>query len=128
MKLVIGGAFQGKKAYARETFHIEEGDWADGAVCERDAVFEAGLVLHFHEYIRRFLGEPEFLEALPATLLDRNPRVVLIINELGCGVVPVDAFDREYRERAGRLCCALAREAKQVHRVLCGIGTVIKDV
>ena len=128
MKLVIGGAFQGKKAYARETFQIEERDVADGLVCEQKAVFEAGLVLHFHEYIRRFLGEPEFLEALPQALLERNPRVVLVINELGSGVVPVDAFDRVYRERAGRLCCALAREAKQVHRVMCGIGTVIKDV
>lgn len=128
MKLVIGGSFQGKKAYAQETFHIEETDMTDGALCERDAVFTARLVLHFHEYIRRFLGDAEFLEALPGRLKDQNPRVILVFNELGSGVVPVDAFDREYRERAGRLCCALAGEAEQVHRVLCGVGTVIKDV
>ena len=59
--------------------------------------------------------------------MDRNPQVVLVVNELGCGVVPMDAFDRKYRERAGRLCCALAREAEEVHRVLCGIGTRIKE-
>ncbi len=127
MKLIIGGAFQGKQAYARNIFPMEEEQIIDGADCGREAIFTAGMVLHFHEYIRRFLEEEAFLQELPEALRKRNPKVVLVINELGCGVVPMDAFDRKYRERAGRVCCALAREAQEVHRVLCGIGTVIKE-
>ncbi len=126
MKLVIGGSFQGKKSYALETFHIEEAALADGAVCKRDAVFTAGMLIHFQDYVRRFLIEEDFLQALPKELLKRNPEIILVTNELGYGVVPVDAFDRKYREAHGRLCCALAKEAEQVHRVVCGIGTVIK--
>ena len=47
-------------------------------------------------------------------------------NELGYGVVPTDSFDRAYREKTGRVCCRIAKEADEVHRVVCGIGTVIK--
>ena len=47
-------------------------------------------------------------------------------NELGYGVVPVDAFDRLWREKTGRICTELAGKAEEVHRVVCGIGMVIK--
>ena len=127
MKLVIGGAFQGKKKYALETFQIDETQMVDGAVCEKEAVFQAALVVHFHEYIRRFMKEEAFLRSLPAQFKEKNPEVVLVTNELGYGIVPIDAFDRTYREMTGRVCCALAKECHQVHRVVCGIGTVIKD-
>ena len=51
---------------------------------------------------------------------------MLVTNELGYGVVPIDKFDRAYREKTGRVCCQAARRASEVHRVVCGIGTVIK--
>jgi adenosyl cobinamide kinase/adenosyl cobinamide phosphate guanylyltransferase len=63
---------------------------------------------------------------LAKDLMERNPDVVLVSNELGYGVVPIDAFDRKYREGTGRLCCLLAKEATEVHRVVCGLGQVIK--
>ena len=37
MKMVIGGTFQGKLAYAKERYQITDG-WIDGAVCEREAL------------------------------------------------------------------------------------------
>ena len=51
---------------------------------------------------------------------------MLITDEIGYGIVPTDAFYREYRETHGRVCTQIAAEAKEVHRVICGIGTVIK--
>ena len=30
------------------------------------------------------------------------------------------------REKTGRICCRIAKEAGEVHRVVCGLGTVIK--
>ena len=45
---------------------------------------------------------------------------------IGCGIVPMDPFQREVREQTGRVCTALAGKARRVHRVICGIGTVIK--
>lgn len=47
--------------------------------------------------------------------------------EIGYGLVPVDAFDRRYRElEAGRICTVLAANSDQVDRVVCGIGVTIK--
>lgn len=127
MKLVVGGAFQGKTRYALETFQIEEAQMVDGASCGKDEIFKAALVIHFHEYIRRFLEDETYLRALPSEMEKRNPQVVLVSTELGYGIVPVDPFDRAYREMTGRICCMVAKKATQVHRVVCGIGTVIKD-
>ena len=125
MILVTGGCFQGKTQYACGTFGVGSGDTADGAVCPLEELYRTKLLYHFHEYIRRLMeaGEEFSLERLWA----ENPEVILVTNELGCGVVPVDQFDRAYREKTGRICCQIAREAVQVHRVVCGIGTVMKD-
>lgn len=126
MILITGGAFQGKKTYATETFSLKEEDFADGKNCPWDAVYKAKGILHFHEYIRRCLEAERDVSVLAEEIFHQNSEIVIVVNELGSGVVPVDAFDREYRETVGRICCALAKEAKEVHRVVCGIGMVIK--
>ena len=59
-------------------------------------------------------------------LYTENPEILVITNELGSGVIPADPFDRQWREASGRAACDLAKYAAQVHRVVCGIGTVIK--
>ena len=125
MILVTGGCFQGKTAYACETFGIRREEAADGALCPPEELYRTKLLYNFQEYIRRLMesGQEFSMERLKR----ENPDVVLVTNELGYGVVPVDRFDREYREKTGRVCCRIAEEAAQVHRVVCGIGTVIKD-
>ena len=66
------------------------------------------------------------MDGLAEELAKKNPEVILISNELGYGVVPVDPFDRQYREAVGRTCEKLAAFAEEVHRVVCGLGLVIK--
>lgn len=124
MILVTGGCFQGKKDYACDTFGIAKEEASDGAVCPLETIYSAKLLYHFHEYIRRLMeaGQEFSLEQLQK----ENPEIILVTNELGCGVVPIDKFDRDYREKTGRICCRIAKEAKEVHRVVCGLGTVIK--
>ena len=124
MILVTGGCFQGKTAYACEKFGIEEKDTIDGRTCPLEAIVHAKLLYHFHEYIKRLMEEEK--EFSLETLLEKNPDIILVTNELGYGVVPVDRFDRAYREKTGRICCQIAKAATEVHRVVCGIGTVIK--
>lgn len=82
---------------------------------------------HFHEWVKRGLQEDWDFEELETKLLRENPHVILITNELGYGVVPMEAFDRKYRELTGRLCTKIASESELVVRVICGIGKVIKD-
>lgn len=124
MILVTGGCFQGKTAYACKQFGIAPEETVDGMDCPMEQIYRAKLLYHFHEYIRRLMKEGQDLD-LPR-LHRENPDLILVTNELGYGVVPIDKFDRDYREKTGRICCEIAKEAREVHRVVCGIGTVIK--
>ena len=126
MQLIIGGAFQGKKEYAKVQ-GIEEKDMKDGANASYEDIFTCRCLYHFHEWIRARLQEDRDMSHLEEELLRVNPDIVLISNELGYGVVPVDAFDRKYREAVGRICTKMAAAAKRVVSVTCGIGTVIKN-
>lgn len=125
MKLVTGGAFQGKLKYAKEKFQIPEG-WVDGAVCTEQELFTCRGVFGFHLLIRNMLEKGLGVDLLPAELEEKNPGICIVTTEMGCGVVPVDAFDRMWREKTGRVCTRLAERAEEVHRVFCGIGMVIK--
>lgn len=126
MIVITGGAFQGKKAYAMELFHLAEQDMVNGADCTEADLLRAKAVTDFQEYVRRVLQNGGDPSALAEKLYTENPDLIVITNELGSGVVPADPFDRRWREAAGRAACDLAKYAAQVHRVVCGIGTVIK--
>ena len=74
----------------------------------------------------RMLEQEMSVQDLAEQLRMKNSDLVLISNELGYGVVPMDVFDRNYRETTGRVCTEIASEADAVYRVVCGIGTKIK--
>lgn len=107
MILIIGGFAAGKRAYARDVLGYRESEFsrdpADGAPVLYD------------------------LQDLPDVTVEMlRGKEVVICNEVGCGLVPMDPAERERREQTGRLCIALAKEADRVIRVVCGVGTVIK--
>ena len=126
MILITGGAFQGKKAYAMERFHLTEQDMVNGADCTENDLFQAKAVADFQEYVRRVLKDGGDPSILAEKLYTENPELIVITNELGSGVIPAEPFDRQWREASGRAACDLAKYATEVHRVVCGIGTVIK--
>ena len=116
MILLIGGAGQGKLAYALEKTGLGEADVARDPVSARTRPIFAGLETWVRAHPGAGLGD----------LLEVNPDVVILCDEVGCGVVPVDPSERAWREEVGRLCCALAERARGVERVFCGLGMVLK--
>lgn len=124
MIMIIGGANQGKRAYAKRLYPDIE--WIDGKACGEQEIFQCGGIYGFHEYIAGRLQEGADLAKLSERLYEENPDVVIVTDEIGYGIVPADAFQRDYRERTGRICTELAAWAKEVHRVVCGIGMRIK--
>ena len=123
MRLVVGGYAQGKLDCVLRNLHLSRADVA------RTMDFRPGekkVLYGLHELVAQALRDG--LEPEPAvwTAVEQNPELTIVCNELGCGVVPVDAFERELRERVGRLCCALAVQAETVVRVFCGVPLVIK--
>lgn len=126
MKMIIGGVFQGKTAYAASLTGVSKEQMADGKICKLEEIFKTPVIYHFHEYVKRLIQEEKDYLDLPKQLMEKNPRIVIVSNELGYGVVPIDAFDRKYRETTGRICCMLAQESEEVYRIVCGLPQKIK--
>ena len=125
MEMIIGGAYQGKAAYAKAQF--PDLDWKFGGEIKEEELMNAAAVMGFTEYIRKDLKAGEDLTGLAEKLAQQDPDVILVSEEVGYGIVPADAFERQYREAVGRVCTALAAKSRRVTRVVCGIGTVLKD-
>lgn len=125
MKLVIGGAYQGQLEYAREKY--PQVKFLDGAVCTMEELLTGEGVYDFQEFIRREMKAERDVTFLGEKLIEANPSLIIVSNEVGYGVVPVDSFMRAYREAVGRISTKLAAASDQVVRVVCGIGTVIKN-
>ena len=131
MVLITGGAYQGKTDFAKEVICEKNGTVleekiADGGLADKEQMKEAVLITNLHSWIARLLREEKDPQKEMEEVLKKNPDVILEVNELGCGIGPVDAFDRNWREVTGRICCRLAKQADAVYRVFCGIGTKIK--
>ncbi|MDO5539070.1 MAG: bifunctional adenosylcobinamide kinase/adenosylcobinamide-phosphate guanylyltransferase [Eubacteriales bacterium] len=126
MNLVIGGTCQNKCQVACELFHIEKKDIADGEVCEMDEIFYCKAINHFHLYIRRLIREGQDTEKLIQNILAQNPDILLISDEIGYGIVPMDAGLRKWRECTGRICCEAAAASEKVVRVIAGRAQTIK--
>ena len=124
MRIITGGAFQGKRAFAEKLYPGVE--WTDGGRCALDEIRTCRAVYGFHEFVKRWLKQRKSWEELASLMLEKNRDLILICDEIGCGLVPVDAFEREYRESTGRVMNALAEQAERVDRVVCGIGRRIK--
>ena len=84
MILVTGGCFQGKTEYALEKFQISRDEAADGRTCPLHMIYTTKLLYHFHEYIRRLMKEEQELSV--EELLQKNPDLILVTNELGYGL------------------------------------------
>ncbi len=107
MILVIGGSFQGKKAYAAQ-------------ICGGKTV-----LADFQDRIREMLEAGEEPEVFTRQIL-ADPPAVITLDEVGCGIVPMEKAERDYREAVGHAGQLLAAAAEKVYRMQCGIASRIK--
>lgn len=132
MKLVIGGRAQGKLNYVLQHMTDENYQIYDGVFPDEGELFnltkknEWLIVNHFHKWVNKELKENRNPEEELEAFLKKGVRFVVISDEIGNGIVPVDAFERDYRERTGKMLITLASQADEVVRVICGIGQKIK--
>ena len=119
MDLVIGGAYQGKLDYARETFGLSEGDVC---VCTPETQPDSGCRCwaHYEQYVLGCVRRGE-----NPTRPEREDAVV-IADDIFCGVVPLDSETRLWREETGRALTALAKASDTVTRLFCGLPLTIK--
>lgn len=110
MELYIGGYKQGKLKY----------------VLTKHPTREDKILNDFHLWIRKMMQSGMDVEYEVDRYLDKNPDALIICDEVGNGIVPVDPFERRYRETVGNVLIKVAARADRVERVTCGIGQRIK--
>lgn len=126
MIFVTGGCFQGKQQWVLQNCQVQPFRVADGAVCSMEEIKSAGVLDHFHLLVRRWMEAGKIPADETEKILSDNLDIVIITDEIGSGIVPLDVKEREWREVHGRICCQLAGRADAVFRVIAGIGQKIK--
>ena len=126
MIMITGGAFQGKKEYVKNRFGFSDDEILNGGSCELDAVFTAKCVTDYQLAVKRLLEENADPEKFTRRLCRENSGAVIIINEIGGGIIPLEKSERIWREETGRAGCIIAENSREVIRLVCGVPVKIK--
>lgn len=153
MELYIGGFAQGKLEYvqnkkAEEAISIAmvidcaQSDYQktlqsiDNKIKNENAdvnnianVNDIVIINHLHLWVKDLLREGMEESEVQSTILSwmaTHPNTILICDELGNGIVPLEKMERIWREQTGRLMIELAGQAERVERILCGLGQRLK--
>ena len=153
MELYIGGFAQGKLEYvqnkkAEEDISIAmvidcaQSDYQktlqsiDNKIKNENAdvnnianVNDIVIINHLHLWVKDLLREGMEESEVQLTILSwvaTHPNTILICDELGNGIVPLEKMERIWREQTGRLMIELAKQAERVERILCGLGQRLK--
>ena len=113
MILVVGGLSSGKRDYVKSEYGYSDSE-ISSSLSENFPVL--------YDLQEHVCSDADAERIFPALL---NKRVV-ICTDIGCGIVPLDAVERQKREAVGRLCIRLAREAERVIRIQCGLPQILK--
>lgn len=124
MKVIVGGAYQGKLDYARETLGIRTYTVCDENVAKIDC--SADAVDHLERFTlactRQGVDATAYLEERREQLEGK----VIICTDISQGIVPMEKELRAWREMNGRALIYLCRRAEQVIRIFCGLGQQLK--
>lgn len=126
MELYIGGRCQGKLAYVVREKAIDSSQVCDGEICGMEDIYKSPVINHFHLFLRRCMDKKIDTEKMIKRLVTENKDAVILCDEVGAGVVPIEKSERDYRDIVGRAQIQLAAVSQNVIRIFCGIGVKIK--
>lgn len=114
MILVIGAISSGKLDYVKSL------GYKDDDISDADLNSEKKVLYNLQDLV-----EPD-LEISSELIDNLMQKEVVICNEVGSGVIPIEPYQRLKREQTGRLCCKLAEKADKVVRMVAAIPSTIK--
>ena len=120
MILIIGGAYQGKLDFAKNQYGFTEEKIYTCTTEEID--FSQQCIYKLEEFTYHHPAPIGYFKANHEQWKDR----ILICQDIFCGVVPMGAEKRAWRQRTARLCQYLAAEATHVSRIFCGLEQRLK--
>lgn len=124
MDFIFGGAYQGKTAYAREKYGFSQGQIYTCTGGEID--FSYPCIRHLEEYCLHCIDEGKDAVSYLEANRDKWEGAVFLCADLSCGVVPMDARERAWRQEVGKVMQYLGRNAQSVTRIFCGLEQKLK--
>lgn len=125
--LVTGGAYQGKTDWVNNKYR--DIIWVKSAddMTDTDNKIHIPAINNLHLLAKKWAGNKTEAEHLLKILTEMDNWIV-VSDEIGSGIVPVDKSERLWREETGRLLCRIAAISDEVYRVQLGIPVLIKGV
>ena len=124
MELYFGGAYQGKLDYVCGRKNIVK------ELCGNAEDTMSNIYSEDDKYIKNKIcnnnKDGKCTDTLIDTIYAGNPSIIIICDEIGSGIVPLEKEDRIYRETVGRMLCRAVKKADRVERIACGIGQCLK--
>ena len=133
MILITGGKYQGKEEFALRLSGYSKSDVLDLSDFDFLSINELSdkykIIRNLEEYVRYLSKDNEdisLIEDLVKKLIERIEPEIIIISEVGAGVVPLRENENVFREAAGLLSKYYADSAEEVYRVICSVAVQLK--
>lgn len=136
MILITGGKYQGRLKCALEISDYTGDDVFDFAKLDSIEYVSKNIDYknkkvwyNLQEYVRSLANneiESVQIEMMVKKIVANCNPEIIIVAEVGAGVIPMNKKDNLFREASGRLSAFYAGEADEVYRVICGLKTKLK--
>lgn len=125
MILIFGGSYQGKLEFAKENFGVTD---AEVFTCttENEIDWSKRVLYNMDQAFLRHVREGKESREVLKEHLEELKDKILIVNDISQGIVPMERDQRDWREMTGRAMLYISKEADEVYRVFCGLGSKIK--
>lgn len=126
MHIIFGGAFNGKRQYVKEHFVDARFGWHEAELPEPG---QAAVIAGVEQWIRQQLEKGRSEQAILATvgqLVDSSGQRIWVLTDISRGIVPIDVFERNWRDVTGRTYQYLFGQADHITRIWYGIPQTIK--
>ena len=135
MELILGGYAQGQLDFAKSCYPDAVVFDADnfenlfaksaGEIGDKNTKIWDNFNISVKKMIESGKSDDEIRDMIQK-IITFHKNFVIISDEIGCGIIPMSANERHFREFIGRIQCFLAEKADKVFRVVCGIPQRIK--
>ncbi len=126
MRVVIGGAHNGKREYVKRLLENVQYQWIDCSAGDLKFPPDGKVVI---DRIEQWLAQTDLSEAEAVEFIMKSIEgkdVIFILTDIGRGIVPMDAEQRMLRDACGRLYQRLIAQADDVTRIWYGLAQTLK--
>lgn len=126
MRVVIGGAHNGKRKFVKRMLEGTPHRWVDCSTGELEIPSDGKIVV---DRIEQWLAQTKLAEEEAVEFILKSIEgmdVIFILTDIGRGIVPMDAEQRKLRDTCGRLYQQLIARSDEVTRIWYGLAQTLK--